>query len=442
MPRAPSKGSPVQPIARCTDTPGRPKLMRMRAIFLLGVVLLAGCKQGPVLGFGSPQTLATHDAADPTIAIDGHSGKTYVAWAAMEADKTWNVLVASAAEAGSFTTPVRVNQVAGEAVSSTQFPPQVRVGPDGVVHVAWLALLPVPDSTNQDKVAVIRVARSVDRGTTFEPPVTLGIDAKGPFPSLYFGMAAGPDNAVYVTWLDLSRFVAEEAAEATNKPATPPAPVDGDLRLARSSDGGKTFGMTAVLDANACICCRTAVAAGEKGVAYLMWRHVFPVNERDVVVATAPSSGTISAPIRVHDDHWKLDGCPDLGPDIGVGTDGSVHVAWYTGAAGSQGLHYARSIDAAHKFGPPVSLLTGPAIPSAQVKLAVAGNVPWLVWEQSRPSGTVLRLAHISASDQVELVKEPVGTGMSPAIAVGHGQVAVAWSDKGAVRVRLGQLGR
>ncbi len=420
---------------------GEPILMVKRAVCVVGLVLMAACGSVPPVELEATQTLVDHGAADPTIAIDARTGAVYAAWAAMEPDKTWNIVLSASTETAKFTAPVRVNRVPGEAVSSNQFPPQVQVGTGGVVHVAWLALESPPGPADQDKVVVIKVARSDDAGATFESPATLGIEDRGPVPSLYFDMATGPDHAVYVAWLDLSRYAAQEVEHAKSKPAKEPAPADGDLRFARSTDGGRTFTTSPVLDSNSCICCRTSVAGGPDGTAYLMWRHVFPVNERDVVVAVAPSSGPISAPVRVHDDHWKLDGCPDLGPDIGVGSDGKIHVAWYTAAPGLQGLHYARSSDGGRTFGRPVPLLTGPAIPGSQVKLAVENDVPWLVWEEVRPSETRLRLAHVSGADSVEVVKDPIGTGISPAIATGHGRIAVAWSEQGAVHVRLGRLG-
>jgi hypothetical protein len=181
------------------------------------------------------------------------------------------------------------------------------------------------------------------------------------------------------------------------------------------------------------------VAGGPAGKAYLMWRHVFIGDERDVVVAVAPPTGAVTPAARVHADHWKINGCPELGPDLGLGADGTVHVAWYTGAPGLQGLHYARSTDDGATFAKPLPILTGPAIPGSLVRIAVADTTPWLVWEEAGAKATQLRLGHATA-DSVIALPEVIGVGKAPAIATGHGRIAVTWADHGKVQIRTGTL--
>ncbi len=391
------------------------------------LIALAGCRPTPPLALAAAETLAPADASDPTVAIDPRDGTVYVAWAAMQPDSAWNAMLAVRHGTGAFGAPVRVNRGAGEVVASGQFPPQVQVGTDGAVHVAWLA---------SDSAGVqIRVSRSDDGGVTFQAPVTVGVS-----PSLYFDMATGPAHAVYIAWLDLGRYARDEERRASGAETGPPMPIDADLRLARSTDDGRTFTTLDVLDTNACICCRTAVAGAAGGEALLGWRHVFPVNERDMVVARIAATGPVLPPVRVHEDRWVLDGCPDMGPDLGLGSDGSVHAAWYTAATGRQGLYYARSTDRGRSFGAPVALRAGEHVTPSQVKVALAGGVPWLVWEEGDTVETRLRLAHVTGDTTLALETEPVGRGTSPAIAAGHGVLGLAWADQGAVQVRLGTV--
>lgn len=406
---------------------------------LVGLALLVGCNRVQIVEFEKTQTITSKNGADPTVAFDSKTGLFYVAWAKQEADESKNVMLVSSTPTGGFTEPLQVNRVAGEVSTSSQFPPQVRVGSDGAVYVAWVGLEPMTDPPGDDKAPVIKVTHSNDGGHTFEPPVVLGIGTRKPVASLYFGMATGPDRAVYVTWLDLSRYAAQEEEAAKTTPAKESGPIDADFRFAKSSDGGRTFTTSPSIDANACMCCRTAVAAGTNGTAYLMWRHVFPVNERDVVVASAsgPGAGAVSAPVRVHGDHWKLDGCPDRGPGIEVGPDGTIHVVWYTAAPGLEGLHYARSIDGGRTFGSPIPLNFGEAHTGSQASLTVANDTPWLVWEEPVSNGSRLRLARIVGGTTLEKDTAPVGSGDSPGIAAGGGRVATVWTENGAVKMRV-----
>ena len=68
-----------------------------------------------------------------------------------------------------------------------------------------------------------------------------------------------------------------------------------------------------------CYCCKTAIAFGRSGEIYLAWRHVYPGNFRDMAfTATLDGGRTFLAPVRVSEDHWMIEGCPDDGPSMQV----------------------------------------------------------------------------------------------------------------------------
>jgi hypothetical protein len=61
--------------------------------------------------------------------------------------------------------------------------------------------------------------------------------------------------------------------------------------------------------ANVCFCCKTSVTTGPRGVVYVAWRHIYPVNLRDMAVASSTDGGrTFSQPVRVSEDGWQLGG--------------------------------------------------------------------------------------------------------------------------------------
>ena len=154
-----------------------------RFLSICGALLLlivAGCR-----GNAAPPTARTDDGAllvatggrNPTVADDPHSDVTYVAWAAPREGGAADVFVARV-EGEAVSAPVRVNAEAGEAGTHDQAPPQVAVGPDGTVYVAYLVQTDVPG--RRFPASELRVARSTDGGRSFEPPVAPHADAGFP----------------------------------------------------------------------------------------------------------------------------------------------------------------------------------------------------------------------------------------------------------------------
>jgi hypothetical protein len=406
---------------------------------------LAACRSSPPIRLGGVITVADRGGTDPTIAIDSVTGTTYVAWTAIASDSVRDVHFARAAKGQSFGPAKAINPSPGEVASSKEYPPQVVVAGRDTLYVGWIGSARVEGRTM--KTRVLRVARSVDGGATFDPPVSLGEDAmRGPATFAYFDLAATPGGTVVATWLDLGRYVSMLTERQAKGIKVDPRSDENrgwaeqtDLRMARSTDAGRTFATLPVVDSITCICCRTSVAAAPSGTAYLMWRHVFPGDIRDFVVAKATPQG-IASPTRVHEDNWELKGCPDIGPDIAADGHGRVHVAWYTGAPGLQGLHYARSTDDGATFGPPVDILTGPNVMTSEVKLALSGRTPWLVWEDKRELPITLRLAWVGETGTLGDGAALVGNGRSPAIAAARGRLGLAWTDQGKILVRLGEV--
>jgi hypothetical protein len=101
-----------------------------------------------------------------------------------------------------------------------------------------------------------------------------------------------------------------------------------------------------------CYCCKTSVATGANGTIVAAWRHVYPGNIRDIAVAKSSDGGrTFGAPVRVSEDDWVLDGCPENGPAVAIDQTNAIHVVWPTLVRGSAGaeetlaLVYAASKD-------------------------------------------------------------------------------------------------
>ena len=100
-----------------------------------------------------------------------------------------------------------------------------------------------------------------------------------------------------------------------------------------------------------CYCCKTALVSEPSGRIYAAWRHVYSGNLRDMAFAMSRDGGrAFSEPVRVSQDQWVLEGCPDDGPSMAVDPKARVHLVWPTLVPGEKndqtiGIFYATSAD-------------------------------------------------------------------------------------------------
>ncbi len=149
-----------------------------------------------------------------------------------------------------------------------------------------------------------------------------------------------------------------------------------------------------------------------------------------LVARSADGGRTFAAPVAVHRDGWVFPGCPHAGPSLAVDAAGRLHVAWYTGREGRQGIWHASSADGGRSFAAPRALLAGEWVPPSQVRLAAGGDGVWVAWDDRREAERRVHLARLDG-DRTRELAEPVA-GASPSLAPG----ALAWLDGGAVRLR------
>jgi len=81
-----------------------------------------------------------------------------------------------------------------------------------------------------------------------------------------------------------------------------------------SRDGGKTFEPDQKLADHSCECCRIALAPDARGRLFGLWRHVFPDQIRDH--AFADLSSPTNQYQRASFDEWRINACPHQGPGL------------------------------------------------------------------------------------------------------------------------------
>mgnify|MGYP001183608480 CR=1 FL=1 len=399
------------------------------------VASVAACSPAAAPGpaFGPALTLAEEGGTNPTVAVDPVAGGVVLAWVG-ESDGRADVYFARIPAGGEAGSPVRVNDVPGDAAPHEQAPAQGGGGPEGNIYVVWQNNTPIEG--RRFPASDLRFARSTDGGRTFEPAITVNDDAGGlPASHTFHDLAVAADGTIYISWID-SRERARMEAEANGSAGDGlPGP---EIRIARSDDGGRSFGPSVVVDRDSCPCCRTALAVGPDGAVYVAWRKVHEGNVRDIVVARSEDGGrTFGPPVRVHADDWVLDGCPHAGPSIDVDAAGRLHVAWYTGREGRQGVYYAVSEDGGRSFGPPVALVEGEWVPISLVRLAVdpRGGV-WFAWDDRRGETRTVQLAYAAEGGRPRPVDAVPVPGGAPVVAVQGNTRVVAWLDGESIRAR------
>ena len=300
-------------------------------------------------------TVDGHSSAYPSIAANGRF--LAVAWGATASDGTTSIYTAVSRDSGrTFARPILTNDDGSPASLSGEQPPTLtlvpRSGQDPSVVVTWTAK--TPGGTQ------LLSARSNDGGQSFTRPAALpGSDGSGN--RGWQATATGRDGQVMAVWLD-HRELAMPAGGATpmdhaahQHGAMPGRETDGVERAQRS----KLFfaqlddpSSAQALTGGVCYCCKTALATAPDGTIYAAWRHVYPGSVRDIAFTASRDGGrTFSAPVRVSEDGWVLEGCPENGPSMTVDTRQRVHIAWPTliqepaSAEPTLALFYAESHD-------------------------------------------------------------------------------------------------
>lgn len=296
---------------------------------ILGTVLLSGTV---LSAQSSVTTLAVADrtGANPTVAA--HGAFVAVAFSAATIS-SMDIFVATSTNGGTtFGAPVQVNRVAGEARVSGEEPPRValvpRRGTTPEIVIVWTA--------KAGTTWKLLSARSLDGGRTFSASAPVpGSDSEGS--RGWQSVAVDASGRISVLWLDHRDLIAADGAHQHNA-ASPMVMPKGNPteRAALSQLMFTSLGSTRALSIarSVCYCCKTALAVSGDNV-YAAWRHVYPSGERDIAFTTSTNRGrTFASPVRVSDDHWKLDGCPDNGPALAIDATKRAHVVWPTTAEG------------------------------------------------------------------------------------------------------------
>lgn len=349
--------------------------------------------------------------------------------------------------------------------------PSVQIDDEGLISAAWV---------EEDKDArTILFARSKTPGGPLGTPVSVNHPSESPYyrqeaPAL---IVRGQD--VFVTW------------SMTHPKMTPDKPFSGELRLSRSTDGGRSFGPSTLVndddqviqhtfdalnvapdgvlhfawidgregkkepgtfvarstdqgrtvtknfkvDDSTCVCCRTSIATSADGLVYVAWRKILDGNIRETVVSRSTDGGqTFSAPVVVGNDRWVYQACPHRPASLGVDLLGRLYVVWYTeGADETPAIYLAYSDDQGKTFSEKQQLNRSKGTFPDHPQMAVdpEGRV-MVIWEEQSPVRREIVVSH--SLDRGQSFSHPRKLnekhGQTPTIAVNRqGTVVMGWKE-------------
>lgn len=322
------------------------------AVLCLGVLFVSACNRSTAHEAAkttpAPVQLSAQgvDAAEPVTAVNP-DGSFYVAWVNHEKTQGDVMLARFDAQGKRLWEPVRVNPQAGNATAWRGDQPSVVSAGKTSVYVVWTARV----ESNGKKGTDLYLSVSDDLGQTFAAPVKINDDKAPAAHGMHSLAVAEPSGRIYVSWLD-ERNV--HAPQPSTKADGHHMESNRELFIASSTDGGRTFSKNQRVAADACPCCKTAMALAQDGTIYIGWRHVLPGNFRHIAVTSSSDKGaTFSKPVIVSDDKWVLQGCPVSGPSMALGEGGVLKVLWYAAGEGNAaGLYFAESKDKGQTFSP------------------------------------------------------------------------------------------
>jgi hypothetical protein len=365
-----------------------------------------------------------------------------LAWSAAAQNAT-DIYAALSRDGGvTFSAPSRVNTTPGDARVGGEQPPRVALIPrrDGTPAVAVVWTAPGASGTK------LLSARSTDGARTFSGATLVpGGEAAGN--RGWESLAVDLKGRSLALWLDHRNVQTNQAAmhhhaEGAASPGATLAAEKPDP-VARAAQSQLFFSSldpsvpARAIAGGVCYCCKTALTTGQDGSIYAAWRHVYPGNQRDIAFTVSRDGGrSFVEPIRISEDRWQFDGCPENGPALAVDARTRVHAVWPTvineeGKA-ALALFYAMSREG-RTFGPRIRVPTSGAAYHPQIAIASDGSLV-VAWDQvvdgTRRIAAARGRIDASGRTSFEVLRMTDAAGVYPAVVTTANHEVIAWTRR------------
>ena len=244
---------------------------------------------------------------------------------------------------------------------------------------------------------------------------TDGIQAEHGFVSIV------PNNkkGFFITWLD-GRNTIQKKPDGDHKPMT--------IRFAEITNKGDIINESE-LDAAACDCCQTSIAATNKGP-IVVYRDRSDQEVRDIY-SVRNVNGVWKDPNPVHNDGWIINGCPVNGPKVAVKSK-NLAVAWFTASDDNPRVNVSFSKTNGDSFNTPLKVNDHSAIGRVDVAF-LNDNEVIVSYMEVDDIKAYLRIKKISVNGEVS---EPItiseidggrNTGV-PQLEVINNEIFIVWT--------------
>jgi len=317
------------------------------------------------------------------------------------------------------SAPVNVNAQAEPIYDSAENRPKIAMGPHGEIYVTWSEPLAKKWS------GFVRFARSRDGGKHFSAPITVNHDLAD-ITHRFDALAVDGHGRVVVAWIDKRDL---EVAHAQGKPYLGAA-----VYYSWSNDNGVSFAPDRKLIDQSCECCRIALARSPDGDVVAFFRSIFGDNIRDHAYGVLYTNGKAANPERATFDQWQIAACPEHGPGLAIGADGTRHAVWYE-AKDRPTIWYGQ-LDPGHS---PKHAQVIATLGAGHADVAVRGKTVWIVWNQVSAQGYALMLKRSTDGgvhfDNARAIANVAGEADSPQWVMWKGQPYVAWNTTDGFRL-------
>lgn len=312
----------------------------MRFLFFLLLPAAVTLANPPTIGIEQLRSPTAAGASGASLAR-GPDGTVWLSWlepVAGEPGRTALRFATFDAAARRWSDTRTIAQGADWFVNWADFP-AVAVGEAGAAVAVWFVNNPSPPVTTAPATHDHHgpgyrafVSGTKDGGRTWTPAEPLTRESTS---VEFVSLAFLADNRVLAAWLD-------GRGRKEGKPQMLYSRIVG----ADAPDR--------LVDASVCDCCQTALTAFPDGSALLAYRGRNENEVRDIRV-TRFRDATWDQPRPLHNDGWKIPGCPVNGPQL-ASDGGRVAAAWFTAAGDDARVLASYSPDAGARFLRPLRL--------------------------------------------------------------------------------------
>ena len=321
-------------------------------------------------------------SGEPFLFTDKDS-TVYLSWIETSADKT--ILKFSSLQNNQWSEPMIIATGNTWFVNRADYPMIATNGKQFVAHFL--------DKSGEGTYAYdVKLTTSGDSGNKWTEPQVLHDDGKKVEHGFVTLIPYGEN--FFVTWLDGRNTEMEGMKEMKGMDHHDGHHGAMSLRAAVIDAKGNKI-KEWELDNKTCDCCQTSAAITTNGPV-VVYRDRSDKEIRDMSIVRF-IDGQWSEPQTIHNDNWKIAGCPVNGPRV-AWENNNLAVAWFSAATDTSQVNVIFSTDGGATFGRPIRVDEGTAIGRVDIVMIDDKSV-MVSWME----GTIIKVAKVHSDG----VKEP-----------------------------------